>query len=251
MTRMACRRCTGSCTAGDVAGVGSLSTGKGSDPIKAIGTAHPRMAWIYWHCGGPIHAWRGSTGIAVALSTHGVDLLGIAVALSTHGVDLLGIAVAPSTHGVDLLGITGALSTHGVVLLGIAARPIHAWRGPTGHCGGPIHAWRGPTGHCGGPIHAWRGPLTVNWSRSTPCVDALRAADKKQRRRASCGRRRVPSPGTLPYQRMTSTGSVLRASTSAVWLPSSTRVTPRRPCEVITIRSLLRWPAVSMMPSAA
>src|SRR6185437_13335981 len=141
---------------------------------------------------------------------------------STHGVDLLGIAVAPSTHGVDLLALRWP-------------HPRMAW----------IY-W-----HCGGPIHAWRGPLTVNWSRSTPCVDALRAADKKQRRRASCGRRRVPSPGTLPYQRMTSTGSVLRASTSAVWLPSSTRVTPRRPCEVITIRSLLRWPAVSMMPSAA
>jgi hypothetical protein len=60
-----------------------------------------------------------------------------------------------------------------------------------------------------------------------------------------------PLPGNALYQRMTSTGSVLRASTSAVWLPSSTRVTPRRPCEVITIRSLLRWPAVSMMPSAA
>ncbi len=222
MTRMACRRCTGSCTAGDVAGVGSLSTGKGSDPIKAIGTAHPRMAWIYWalrwpyprmawiywHCGGPIHAWRGSTGHCGGPIHAWRGSTGIAVALSTHGVDLLALRWP---------------------------YPRMAW-----------FYW-----HCGGPIHAWRGPLTVNWSRSTPCVDALRAADKKQRRRASCGRRRVPSPGTLPYQRMTSTGSVLRASTSAVWLPSSTRVTPRRPCEVITIRSLLRWPAVSMMPSAA
>ncbi len=217
----------------------------GSDPFpreRALTpsrrSARPIHAWrgSTGHCGGPIHAWRGSTGIAVALSTHGVVLLGIAVAPSTHGVDLLGIAVAPSTHGVVLLGIAVALSTHGVDLLALRwPYPRMAW----------IY-W-----HCGGPIHAWRGPLTVNWSRSTPCVDALRAAGKKQRRRASCGRRRVPSPGTLPYQRMTSTGSVLRASTSAVWLPSSTRVTPRRPCEVITIRSLLRWPAVSMMPSAA
>ncbi len=52
-------------------------------------------------------------------------------------------------------------------------------------------------------------------------------------------------------QRITSTGTVLRASTSAVWLPSRTRVTPRRPCEVITSRSLPQASAVSMMPSAA
>ncbi|GEM_PF-2579541 len=52
-------------------------------------------------------------------------------------------------------------------------------------------------------------------------------------------------------QRITSTGTLLRASTSAVWLPSSTRVMPRRPCEVITSRSLPQASAVSMMPSAA
>ncbi|QBR46485.1 hypothetical protein DAIF1_40800 [Stenotrophomonas indicatrix] len=203
----------------------------GSDPFpreRALTpsrrSARPIHAWrgSTGHCGGPIHAWRGSTGHCGG-PIH-----------AWRGST--GIAVAPSTHGVDLLALRWPY-------------PRMAWI--YWHCGGPIHAWRGSTGHCGGPIHAWRGPLTVNWSRSTPCVDALRAADKKQRRRASCGRRRVPSPGTLPYQRMTSTGSVLRASTSAVWLPSSTRVTPRRPCEVITIRSLLRWPAVSMMPSAA
>ncbi len=28
-------------------GLGSLSAGKGSDPFKASGNAHPRMAWIY------------------------------------------------------------------------------------------------------------------------------------------------------------------------------------------------------------
>jgi len=46
----------------------------------------------------------------------------------------------------------------------------------------------------------------------------------------------APRP-RVQSQRITNTGTWLRASTSAVWLPSSTRLMPRRPCEVITIRS--------------
>lgn len=63
--------------------------------------------------------------------------------------------------------------------------------------------------------------------------------------------RTAPGVGRSMPQRITSTGTWLLASTSAVWLPSRTRLMPRRPCEVITIRSLLQATAMSMMPSAA
>jgi len=138
---------------------------------------HPRMAWIYWvlgamapsthgvdlpgaGCDGPIHAWRGSTGLgAMAPSTHGVDLLGWvrrphprmawiyqvlgAMAPSTHGVDLLGWLRRPHPRMAWIYRVLGAMapSTHGVDLLGWVRRPHPrmAWiyRGTVD----PRHAW--------------------------------------------------------------------------------------------------------------
>ncbi|CRD59642.1 hypothetical protein BN1263560134 [Stenotrophomonas indicatrix] len=57
----------------DLLGIAVAPSTHGVD-LLALRWPYPRMAWIYWHCGGPIQAWRGSTGIAVAPSTHGVDL---------------------------------------------------------------------------------------------------------------------------------------------------------------------------------
>src|SRR5262249_37698727 len=69
------------------------------------------------------------------------------------------------------------------------------------------------------------------------------------------GHAHVPSdapkgtPLGTPY-RTISAGTLLWVSTSLAWLPRSNRLTPRRPCEAMTIRSQPLCSAVSMMPSA-
>ena len=57
--------------------------------------------------------------------------------------------------------------------------------------------------------------------------------------------------GTKAVNALSGSFTVQSYRASLVWLPSSARVTPRRPCEVITNRSLPQAVAVSMMPSAA
>ena len=62
----------------------------------------------------------------------------------------------------------------------------------------------------------------------------LRAARPLNARRSAAPR---PQHACAAPQRTTSTGSVLCVSTFCVSLPSSSALTPRRPCEAITMRS--------------